>query len=329
MGKNEICFGILGASKISIRAIIEPASMVSGIVVCGIAARDFDRAREMSKNYNIETAYPDYASLVRSDKINTVYISTANHLHKKWIVEAANHKKNILVEKPICINSSDLEEIEKAVYANKVYLLEAIMAQYHPWQNKMKEIISSNSYGRLREITTTFTFTMHNDQDNYRLYPEMGGGVFYDLASYWVQLIQYCIPEEPEELNGYSRFDGENGIDRTFNANITYPSGIKANFYGSFDEPLKAEHLFLFDTTKLRIRNFLKPTLGRMTLSIDVLSLSDEKLDKISFQPENYYINQLNHLRNNIQHNRTGIETGAKERVRMMEKIFLGAKNKR
>jgi hypothetical protein len=65
-----------------------------------------------------------------------------------------------------------------------------------------------------------------------------------------------------------------------------------------------------------------------MTLSIEVLSYTDEKLDKISFQPEDYYLNQINFFHRNIQNNNKGLEAGIKERVILMEKIYLNAKNK-
>lgn len=170
-----INIGILGAAKIAPRSIIEPAKRLKQFNVFGVTARDMDRAEKFAKTHNIAHVFKDYDSLLASKDIDLVYIPLSNYLHAPWIIKAAEEKKNVLVEKPICLRIEEFNEIKKVMEDKGILLLEGIMIQHHPWQKKIKEIIDAGIYGRLKSIKTHLTFQF-NERGNYRFFPENGGG---------------------------------------------------------------------------------------------------------------------------------------------------------
>jgi predicted dehydrogenase len=322
-----INIGILGASGIAVRAVIEPSKKIPGIVPFAVAARELKKATDFALINNIPVAIEGYDQLIKHKELQAIYISTANSMHAEWICKAAAHKKHILVEKPLCLNLREYDEIEKAIRRNGIFLQEAVMVKHHPWQNCMKEIIQSQKYGRLCKIDTRFTFELKKEKNNYRYFPEMGGGVFYDLGTYWTQLLQLCTRSEIKTLNATSAFDGENGIDRNFQVSLELTDGVAASFFCSFDQPYEASHQFIFENARLRIRNFLKPALGKLQMSIDIFDSNDIKTDRIQFAEESYYQNQLFDFYTSILNGKTGLPTDARKRVEIMETIYQSAKS--
>jgi predicted dehydrogenase len=284
--------GILGASKIVPQAILEPAKKISELQIAAIASSDFARGQDFASVHGIPKAYETYQALLDDDRINAVYIALSNDLHAEWIVKAANAKKHVLIEKPICLTQYDFDKIKYAITANNVILHEAIMVRHHPWQSKIKELIHTNAFGAVKKLATNFTYTLSATRHNsYRFFPERGGGSFYDNSPYWIQFLQTCFQVEPVAVEASSDFNGPNGVDMNFKTSLQYPEGIQADFFSSYEHPYDATHWIEFEQAKLKIRNFFRPSYGYQKLIVAIEKPTGS--DRIIFEPENYYFNQL------------------------------------
>ena len=326
--KKVLSIGILGAAQTAPRVIINPAKNIENICIFGIASRDKSKAEKFAQLYEIPNVFPDYNSLIECDVIDAVYIPLSNDLHTRWVIKAAQSKKHILVEKPICLRIEEFDAIEKVVNENKIYLLEAIMVQHHPWQKEIRKIIETKIYGKLQSIKTHFTYQLREkNKDSYRFFPEKGGGVFFDNGPYWIQFVQSCIGLEPKSFEGISNFNGPNGTDWNFEGRMVFSDGVYAEFLASYELPYEAIHWLQFEKIKIRIRNFSRPAFGNYKLYIDNYHIDTGEKEKISFPSQNYYFNQLNFFLRVIEGKENNISlNSSRERVNIMEKIYNFAK---
>lgn len=67
--------------------------------------------------------YADFNDLLQDPNVDAVDICLPHHVHKAAAVAAANAKKHILIEKPLCLTMDEAKEIEAAVTANGVTLM--------------------------------------------------------------------------------------------------------------------------------------------------------------------------------------------------------------
>ena len=331
MDKKQYNIGILGAANIARRVVIEPAKQLETVCVFGIAARDCARAEKFAHDHGIAQVFPDYNALIESDAIDAVYIPLANHVHAPWVIKVAQAKKAIFVEKPICLTVKEFDAIEAAVTENKVPLVETVMVQHHPWQEKVRDIITTQQYGALRSTKTEVSFRLRDvDQNSYRLFPEMGGGVFFDVGSYWIQFVQACIGLPPDTIEAHSDFDGPNGIDMTFEARMDFAQGVSAAFCCSFERAFEVTHWLQLENARMRIRNFFRPAFGNQAMAIDVHHLETGEREKIKFPPQNYYCNQLDFFLRVIEGKAKNIPLmQIRERVKLMEQIYTVAQSHR
>lgn len=322
--------GLLGCSRICVSSIINIIDQIENINLYGCAASTLDRARDFSSKHGIPHFFKSYQELLECPQIDIVYISLANSLHYKWTIEAIKHKKNILVEKPVCLSLEEALNIKKQILKNSVFLLEGVMVQHHEWQKTVKEIIDSEKYGKLRSITTELHFIpKYNFEGNYRSSSQMGGGCFWDLGSYWAQFIQYILSFDIKSYTAYSDFDGPNNCDWNFRADILHKNGVKIHLSTSFEKPYQIEHILKFDTGKLVIEDFFKCRFHNVEFIIKEYDFSKDICNEILFSPQNFYINQLQFFSNALQGNISNIDfNDSIERIELMEKIYSLALNK-
>lgn len=323
--------GLLGCSKIAPFSIINPVKELDEFHVYGVAARDVERAKEYADKYEITKYFNSYEELIASDEIHMVYIGLINSEHLKWAVKAAECGKHVLVEKPACLDSEELIELEEVCSRNNVYFLEAVMVQHHPWEAEIKSIIDENKYGKLNKIKTVMCNNFSKEDDkNYRLHPKYGGGILFDEGPYWLQFLQYIIGLDYDSYSGQSDFDGPNGCDFTFNADIKFHNGVEAEFKCSFGGPVQASHRLEFDHAVITVKNLFRCCYGKYKIKIRVNDLITGEKSVISFEPKCYYIDQLMFFSQVIDGKKDNIPIKQTyERISIINKLYESAKSKR
>lgn len=324
-----INLGIIGCSSIVPRAIITPAKEVKGLRLYGIASRNPENARRYAKEYGIEKAFDSYEELLDCEAINCVYIAIPNDVHKEWIIKAIKAGKHILVEKPICLNKFEFDEILSQLSEKDIKLLEGVMIKHHPWQASIKEIITSQKYGRLERINTYACIVPKgNNVNGYRNFPERGGGAFYDLSCYWLQFLQEVIGLNPIYYEGDSSFNGPNGIDSTFFARMRYENDFGTGFIASFELPYKVEHHLEFENAKLVVKDFFRSCLGNFKINVLIEEKVTGNKERLQFDAANYYTNQLEFLVDVLEGRKECIPIHESyERIKLMECIYNSAKS--
>nr|AAT37519.1 unknown [Prochloron didemni] len=321
---KPLSIGILGAANIAKRAILEPAQKLKTVQVLGLASRDKIRAEKFAEDYQIETVFPSYDALIESDAIDAVYIPLANHLHAAWVIKTAQAKKPILVEKPICLTLEEFDAIEQSVEEHRVPILEAVMVQHHPWQQKLQEMIQTEIYGKVKSIETRLNVPFPEEQNvgNYRFASEQGGGAFLDLGTYWIQLVQMSLGLQPDTIEAQCELNRPDGVDLIFEARLNFPQGSFTTFYCSFEHSFEAHHWIKFEKAQIKVRNFLRPMFGQ-SITLEICPVDTEEIEKFKFPAQNYYVNQLNFFSQVIAGKIENIPLiQSRDRVKLMEEIY-------
>jgi len=73
--------GLLGASKIAPRAIIQPAAASADAVITAVGARDMAKAEAYAAEHGIPAAVGSYQALVERDDVDLVYCGLPPSVH--------------------------------------------------------------------------------------------------------------------------------------------------------------------------------------------------------------------------------------------------------
>src|SRR5438552_3334774 len=68
-------------------------------------------ARHRAHEFEVETIYTDYHDLLDDHRVDVVAICTPHYLHAPMTIAAAHAGKHVLVEKPMCMNVGEVQEM--------------------------------------------------------------------------------------------------------------------------------------------------------------------------------------------------------------------------
>ncbi|WP_026906874.1 Gfo/Idh/MocA family protein [Paucisalibacillus globulus] len=240
---TKVKFGILSTAGIAQQALIPAFQRSTNAEVVAIASESgMHKARAVAEKYDIKHAYDSYEKLLDDPYIDAVYIPLPNHLHKKWVLEAALRGKHILCEKPAALHTDELLEMKQVCEENHVIFMEAFMYQFHPQHERVRQIIDSGEIGTVQYMRAGFSFLLTNKGNNIRMDVQKGGGSLYDIGCYPIHSIRHILRSEPETVHVHAKVDPDYNVDTDVVVHVTFPDGIRATFDASFNYAMRHEY---------------------------------------------------------------------------------------
>jgi predicted dehydrogenase len=229
----------------------------------GICTSDQVKAKYFGKKYQAEIAATDYKEILKDPKINLVIITTRHNLHAQIVKDALMAGKNVFVEKPLCLNMAELEEILatlKEVNKNGNYPVLAVgfNRRFSPLAKKAKEIIS----GRRNPLLIYYRVNDTYLPPNHWVNTAEGGGRILGNACHMFDLFQYFIGSPVKEVKiltietqGTFYLPTDN-----FSALLKFKDGSMSNLLYTTEgsEQLPKEYLEIYSEGRVLILNDFK-----------------------------------------------------------------------
>jgi phthalate 4,5-cis-dihydrodiol dehydrogenase len=150
---NEVLrLGIAGLGVASTQ-ILPPISTLPFIKITAAADLRTDALAKFREAYKGET-FTSVEAMCASPNVDAVYVATPNQLHARHVITAANHKKHVIVEKPMALSIEECEAMNQAAEKNRVNLLCGHTHSFDPPVRKIREIVKGGELGKLCMINT-------------------------------------------------------------------------------------------------------------------------------------------------------------------------------
>ena len=111
MTKDVLRFGVLGAARITPKALIDASADVHSMQITRVAARDEQRATAFAEKHKIPSVSESYQALIEADDVDVVYNPLPMNLHAEWSIAALRAGKHVLCEKPFASNAAEAQEM--------------------------------------------------------------------------------------------------------------------------------------------------------------------------------------------------------------------------
>lgn len=226
-------------------------------------------------------AVGSYDELLKSDRVDAIYIPLPTGIRKEWVVRAAKAGKHVLVEKPCAVNATDLAEMIEACRENRVQFMDGVMFMHSQRMDALRQVIhEQRALGDVLRIATQFSFHAPDRflQENIRVSSELEPlGCLGDLGWYTIRIILWLMDYQmPRRVQGRliaqsRRPDSSHDVPLAFSADLDFDQGVTASFYCSFQT--EHQQWVSVSGTKghLRIDDFVLPFFGS-ELSFEVLN---------------------------------------------------------
>lgn len=240
---EKMGFGILGAARIAVGALIPAIQKSSNARVVAIAARDGARAQDYAIQHGVPRAYGDYDQMLADPEVQAVYNPLPNSEHAPWTLRALEAGKHVLCEKPFTLNAAEAQQVDEVGKRLGRTVMEAFMYRFHPQIGQALEILRRGEIGELRLIRSSFSFMLDRPGD-IRWVKALGGGALYDVGTYCVNVSRTVAGREPVVVLGWSLetvpdHPGGGGVDHSFLGMLDFGDGLRASFDCSFTQPFR------------------------------------------------------------------------------------------
>ena len=229
MSKKNIC--VVGAGywgKNHIRTLHELGSLG------GIVEQKKDLLGKMTKQYPTAKTYQNLDEALGNEDFFGFTVATPAETHHDIAVQIIKSGRHVLVEKPLCLNIKDAENMVNLAKQYKVNLMVGHVLLFHPAIQMIKSLIDEGKIGKLQYIySNRLNLGQVKTEEN----------VFWSLAPHDISIFQYLIDSYPESIVANGSTFLQEGINDSTITQFKYTNGIEGHIFVSWLHPFKEHRL--------------------------------------------------------------------------------------
>ena len=215
-----------------------------------VVSRSGHNAAATAKQFNAPIASTSYDEVLANPEIDAVIITTRHDLHQNMALKALQSGKHVLLEKPLCLNQEELEEI-KAYFSENTstpLLLTGFNRRFSPSIQKIKEHVKG-------PLIINYRMNAGYIPQEHWVQQEEGGGRNIGEACHIYDLFTYLTGSKVSQINAQSirPHSEQYHINDNFVATMQFEEGSVATLtytaLGSKDYP--KEHMEIYADGKV------------------------------------------------------------------------------
>jgi len=192
-----------------------------------VGSFDIAAARqEYAKSIGIK-AFDSFEALLADEVIDIVLIATPNNYHCEIAIKALRAGKNVICEKPVMMNSAELEKVLKVADEEKKLF---VVHQNRRWDEDfriIKNLYETGSVGQVYRIESK----VHGSRGipgDWRATKVAGGGMMLDWGVHLLDQIMWMVPEKLTSVYCQMTNIRYDEVDDGFSATLTFANGLVA-----------------------------------------------------------------------------------------------------
>ena len=260
---KKIRWGIIGTGFIANKFAVAVRN-ADGAELTSVASRRPETAKAFAEKYGIANAFSSYEDLAASDCIDAVYIAVPHSYHARYSKLFINAGKSVLCEKPIAVNSDELDEVRGLAKEKGVFVMEAMWTRFLPVMAEIKRLIGEGVIGNVKEVSADFCYN-ESDRSQIMFHPENAGGSLLDVGVYGINLASIFLGDEICDIKTTAYV--ADGIDERTNLLLTYKNGAIARISSALTLRKPEDGYIYGDKGYIRIPTFYGAT--EFELSLD------------------------------------------------------------
>jgi UDP-2-acetamido-3-amino-2,3-dideoxy-glucuronate N-acetyltransferase len=175
-----------------------------------------------------------------------VAIATPAEAHGEQVRKALLTGKDVFVEKPLCLNSAEGEELVLLAESRGRILMVGHLLWYHPAVLRLKRLIDEGELGRIQYIySNRLNLGKIRTEEN----------ILWSFAPHDVSVILGLVGEMPDAVHAQGgNYLNDRIADVTVSL-LSFPSGVKAHIFVSWLHPFKEQKLVVVGDRKMAVFN--------------------------------------------------------------------------
>lgn len=209
---KRVQIGLIGSQFIStIHA--DSLKRCSDASLLAVASPTAGNAASFAQRFAIPHACTDYRRMLEMPEIDMVVIGAPNEFHCKMAVDAFAAGKHVVMEKPLCLNLAEADEMIRAGEKAHRKLMYAEELCFAPKYVRLKQLLDSGALG----VPTLLKQAEKHDGPHAPHFWDVkrsGGGVTMDMGCHAIEFFRWMLGR-PKITSVYAQMSTQVHADKT------------------------------------------------------------------------------------------------------------------
>src|SRR6185312_12863069 len=189
-----IRFGVVGFGHHAVKRLMPGFRNTQHCRVTALSRRDPQRAQESARQFDIPYAFTSTAELCACSEVDVVFVASPDALHLADVLEAFRHRKPVLVEKPMAMNSAEAAKMIESAQKAGVLLGVAHNMRFQRSVQWFRDRVSAGAIGQPLLARATFVAPMLSSPRSWAQDPKLAtGGPVADIGVHCIDTLRYVL----------------------------------------------------------------------------------------------------------------------------------------
>lgn len=191
-----------------------------------VYSRDLGRAKKFAQRHACPSGYDSLDAFLNDPRVDAVFVSSPNHVHKEQVIRAAQARKHVLCEKPLALTVEDCRAMINACESAGIRLGVGFHLRHNPAHVAAKEFVSKGELGEILFAQVQYMHVMGGEGAEgsvaWRRDPKIaGGGSFMGTGVHAVDLLRFVLQREITHVSAVAdRGWYDNGLERIIQVSL-------------------------------------------------------------------------------------------------------------
>lgn len=223
-------YGIVGFGLHAVKRLMPGFAHAKLSTVSALSRRDPEKAKSAAAQYSIPHVFLNTEELCRCSDVDAVFVTSPDSFHHRDVLTALEHKKHVLCEKPMAMNSEQATEMVTAAKKAGVLLGVAHCFRFETSLHRIRERISSDEIGRVVFARVEFSYPGLQHQRTWLTDPSMAaGGPVADVGVHCIDALRFILEDDPLTVQAIAHYDETSGeVEAAAILNLSFVRGTLA-----------------------------------------------------------------------------------------------------
>ncbi len=220
---TPIPVGLIGLGRHGSRYLRHLVEEETGGKLVAISRQQVDKGRQQAVHHGIQF-FPDYRDLVADPAIQAVLVVAPPALNVTIALLAIKHRKAVLLEKPLALNSTEGRHIVEAAKQASVPLMTGHTLRYEPVIRKIHEV--GSTLGPWQSLEGTMHLEARPQVD---IVQGTGHGVLLEFGIHLLDWVRVLLQDEKLTVSADMTRPSPTAPERRAEVTLTTPSGLSCH----------------------------------------------------------------------------------------------------
>jgi predicted dehydrogenase len=238
-----------------------------------VCDQDFSKLQSIQKTYPRTKMVQDLNPILQDSEVRGVVVASSALSHFPLAKEILKAGKDLLVEKPMALDTRDAQEMLRIAEERERVLMVGHLLIYHPVVDRLKEMLASGELGRVYYIYTQRVNLGVIRQDENAL---------LSFAPHDLSVILYLLEEEPVAVSAQGESYIQKEIEDVVFLSLRFSNGKMANIHLSWLDPHKLRRITIVGSKKMVVFDDMEAS--------EKLKVYDKGVKNLSYESYGEYL---------------------------------------